>query len=41
VPRAQKRRTGITDPGRVAETVNQKAVQKKEARDMRWTFKPL
>jgi len=29
VPRAQKWRAGITDPRRVAETVNQKAVQKK------------
>jgi len=35
VPRAQKGRAGITDPRRVAETVNQKAVQKKEAREVR------
>ena len=35
VSRAQKERAGITDPGKVAGTVNQKAVQKKEARDMR------
>ena len=41
VPRAQKGRAGITDPRRVAETVNQKAVQKREAREVRQTFKPL
>jgi len=35
VPRAQKRRAGITDPKKVAGTVNQKAVQKREARDVR------
>jgi len=41
VPRAQKGRAGITDLRRVAETVNQKAVQKVEVRDVRQTFKPL
>ena len=41
VPKAQKGRTGITDLRRVAETVNQKAVQKVEAREVRQTFKPL
>jgi len=41
VPRAQKGRAGITDPRRVAGTVNQKAVQKVEAREVRQTFKPL
>jgi len=41
VPRARKERAGITDPRRVAETVNQKAVQKVEAREVRRTFKPL
>jgi len=35
VPRAQKRRAGITDLGRVARTVNQKAVQKGKVRDVR------
>jgi len=35
VPRAQKGRAGITDPRREAETVNQKAVQKAEAREVR------
>jgi len=35
VPRAQKRRAGITDLERVAGTVNQKAVQKGEAREVR------
>jgi len=35
VPRAQKEGAGITDPGRVAGTVNQKAVQKGKARDVR------
>ena len=41
VPRAQKGRAGITDLKRVAGTVNQKAVQKEEAREVRRTFKPL
>jgi len=42
VSRAQKGRAGITDLRKVAETVNQKAVQKKgEAREMRRMFKPL
>jgi len=41
VPRAQKGRAGITDPRRLAETVNQKAMQKVEAREVRRTFKPL
>jgi len=41
VPRAQKRRAGITDPRRVAKTVNQKVVQKEEARKVRQMFKPL
>ena len=41
VPRAQKGRAGVTDPRRVAETVNQKAVQQAEAREVRQTFKPL
>ena len=35
MPRTQKRRAEITDLERVAGTVNQKAVQRKEARDMR------
>ena len=35
VPRAQKRKTRITDPGKVAETINQKAVQKGEVREVR------
>jgi len=35
VPRAQKGRAGITDPRRVAEAVNQKAVQKGEMRKVR------
>ena len=35
MPRAQKERAGITDPEKVARTVNQKAVQKREARDVR------
>jgi len=39
--RAQKERARITDPKRVTETVNQKAVQRREARDIRQTFKPL
>ena len=37
VPRAQKGGAGITDPRRMAETVNQKAVQKEEAREVRQT----
>jgi len=41
VPRAQEEGAGITDPRRVAGTVNQKAVQRKEAREVRQTFKPL
>jgi len=41
VPRAQKERAGITDPRRVAGTVNQKAVQKVEAREVRQMLKPL
>ena len=41
VPRAQKGRAGITDLRRMAETVNQKAMQKGEAREIRQTFKPL
>ena len=41
VPRAQKGRAGITDPRRITEAVNQKAVQKAEAREVRRTFKPL
>ena len=41
VPRAQKERAGITDLRRVVETVNQKAVQKVEAREVRRMFKPL
>jgi len=41
VPRAQKGRAGITDPRSVAETVNQKAVQQVEMREVRQTFKPL
>jgi len=35
VPRAQKGRAGITDPRRVAGTVNQKVVQKEKAREVR------
>jgi len=35
VPRAQKGKAGITDPRRMAETVNQKAVQKGEMREVR------
>jgi len=35
MPRAQKGRTEITDPKRVAGTVNQKTVHKKEVRDVR------
>ena len=42
MPRAQKGKAGITDPRRVARTVNQKAVQKRgKAREVRQTFKPL
>ena len=41
MPRAQKRRAGITDQGRVAGTVNQKAVQKEEVREVRQMFKSL
>ena len=41
MPRAQKRRAGITDLRRVAETVNQKAVKKGEVREVRQTFKFL
>ena len=41
MPRAQKGRARITDPRRVAETVNQKAVQKAEAREVRQMFRPL
>jgi len=41
VPRAQEGRAGITDLERVAGTVNQKVVQKGEAREVRQTFKPL
>ena len=41
VPRAQKGRAGITGPRRVTETVNQKAVQKEETREVRQMFKPL
>jgi len=41
VPRAWKERAGITDLRRVAETVNQKAVQKEEVREVRQTFKSL
>ena len=41
MPRAKKGRAGITDLGRMAETINQKAVQKEEAREVRQTFKPL
>jgi len=41
VPRAQKGRTGITDLKRVAETVNQKAMQKRKVREVRQMLKPL
>jgi len=41
VSRAQKGRAGITDLRRVAGTVNQKAVQKGKAREVRCMFKPL
>ena len=35
MPRVQKRRAEITDLERVAGTVNQKAVQRREVRDIR------
>ena len=42
VPRVQEKRAGITDPRKVAGTVNQNAVQKKgEAREVKQIFKPL
>ena len=41
MPRVQKGRAGITDPRSMAETVNQEAVQRVEAREVRRTFKPL
>jgi len=41
VPRAQKGRAGITNLERVAGTINQKAVQKREVRKVRQIFKPL
>ena len=41
VPRAQRGRAGITDPRKMVGTVNQKAVQKGEAREVRQTLKPL
>ena len=41
MPRAQKGRTGITDLKRVAETVNQKAMQKRKVREVRQMLKPL
>ena len=41
MPRAQKGRAGITDPRRVAETVNQKAMRQEKMREVRRTFKPL
>ena len=41
MPRDQKEGAGITDPRRVAGTINQKAVQKEEAREVRRMFKPL
>ena len=41
VPKAQKERAGITDPRRMAETVNQKAVQKVEVKEVRQMFKLL
>jgi len=41
VLRAQKGRAGITDLRRMTEAVNQKAVQKEEAREVRQMFKPL
>ena len=39
--RAQKGRAGIIDLRKVAKTINQKAVQKGEMREVRQTFKPL
>ena len=41
MPRAQKGRAGITNLERVAGTINQKAVQKREVRKVRQIFKPL
>jgi len=41
VLRAQKERAGITDLRRVAKTVNQKTVQRGEAREVRQMFEPL
>ena len=41
VSRAQKERAGITDLRRVAKTVNQKTVQRGEAREVRQMFEPL
>ena len=41
MPRAQKGRAGITDLRRVAETINQKTVQKVKVREVRQMFKPL
>ena len=41
VPRTQKGRAGIIDLRKVAGTVNQKAVQKEKAREVRQMFKPL
>ena len=42
MPRAQKGKAGIIDSRRVAGTVNQKAVEKREeGREVRRTFKPL
>ena len=41
VPKAPEERAGITDLRRMAETVNQKAVQKGTLREVRQTFKPL
>jgi len=41
VPKAQKGRAGITDPEKVAGTVNQKIVQRREAKNMRQIFKSL
>jgi len=40
MPRAQKGRTGITDPEKVAGTVNQKTVLKRQ-REVRRTLKSL
>jgi len=41
VPRAQKGKAEITDPKGLTETVNQKVVQKMEAREVKRIFKPL